>query len=180
MSGMKQHDVGVTTAPGPDEPVVSRSDKVHLNIPTVMITKTASESLLRLIDASSEDVIRVRIDLTSSPSMTNTVYMGRETYPKLRVSQQVVHAIGDGLWAVVISATGNGEWQLYIMGAADAAMSMATTPWIVATPGKQLVSTSFAASMSALQVYGDMTLMKCPTRLHIDADQRPVITKPTT
>ena len=178
MSGMKQNDVGVTAAPIPDEFVVSRPAESRLNIPTVMITKSAAESLLRSRDANSESIIRIRIDLTSSSSMINTAYMGRETFPKLRVSQQVVHAIGDGLWAVVISATGHGEWQLYIMSASDAAVSMATTPWVVATPGKKLVSTSFAASMSALQVYSDMISMKCPTRLHIDADQRPVITKP--
>lgn len=175
MSGKKQHDDGSAPAPLTDEPVLV--DDIQLNIPTVMITKSASESLLKSLDASPGGAIRVRIDLTSSSSMLDTVYMGRMAYPKLRVSQQVVHLVGRGQWAVVISATSHGEWQLYIMSAADAAASMSTTPWIAATPAKQLVSTSFAASMNSLEVYRGMISMKCPTNLDIDADQQPVIIK---
>lgn len=175
LEGKTEHKLDIQST---EEAELLSVDEIKIEIPTVMITKSDAESLLSTLASSSADGTQVRIDLTSYPSMLDTTYMGSESYPKLRVGRQVVHAVGDGQWGIASSSVNGREWQLYIMSAADTITMMFSFPLPAVTSGNQKVSTTFAASIDPLEIYHGMISRQCPTHIELDGDHV-VIIKPT-
>jgi hypothetical protein len=148
-------------------------------IPTVMITKSDSESLIKLLSSLSEDDessngavnAKVRIDFTSFPSMLDGSFMGGLSYPQLRVGHNIVHVIGGETWGVVLNSMNGREWQLYIMSAIDVAASMCINPWDAVTPGGQRVSTSYTGAIKPLELYRNVLARSCPIHLNFDGDK---------
>ena len=170
----KQPDGSISAEDTPSE-----EEDANTTIPTVMITKSDSESMIKLLSSLSENYessngainAKVRIDFSAFPSMLDGVFMGGLSYPKLRVGKNIVHVIGGDTWGVVLNSMNGREWQLYIMSAGDVAASMCINPWDAVTPGGQPVTISYTGAIKPLDLYRNVLSRSCPAHLNYDGDQ---------
>lgn len=133
-------------------------------IPAVMLSNPDGRYLLDAIEYLGNFQItpQVVIDLQSFPSIFDSRIMGYgDGHPSIRVSENVVHVVGQSDWSVVLTKTDSNEWQLFI---APTSELQVLVPWTITTSKQLPISTNpaFYWNGNPVGIYHQIISEQCP------------------
>lgn len=134
------------------------------SIPAVMLTNHDGRFVLDAIEYLGNFQItpQVVIDLQSFPSIFDSRIMGYGSgHPSIRVSDNVVHVVGQSEWSVILTKTESNEWQLYIVPSSNL---QSFVPWTIITSNNLPVSTNptFSWNTNPVGIYHQIISEQCP------------------
>jgi hypothetical protein len=164
----------VSLPPSPSP--LSASDRQRAGkttIPAVMLSNADGRFILDALDYLENFQLtpQLVIDLQAFPAIFDTDAMGYgQGHPSIRVSENVVHVLGQGLWSVVLTKTESGEWQLFIVQTREL---RTLVPWTILSSGRQgdlplSTNPSFLASPEPVALYRQLISEQCPVDIEWD------------